>query len=683
MACELGPLITEANQAAAASYAVCDVDPSAFTLTPSQLSIIEEGNWCQWQPTYDVPDISGYIPSITTGIKNIVYEELWADLMAKIAELEANAAMVYSTKIERVTDTEALAGQIQASYAQWQSGSQALTTWAQTAFASQNMALSEQISTTYATLDSKVTANSTFYQSSLATVNETMAASGVLNSVTLADGKKVVSGFRSEASSTEGSSFVIFADRFEILNRVPNGTGGYDYGTSVVPFSVENGVVHIGEVDTGEPQITFIGPFASAALAAASVPVLKKNMVYKNTIDGKTYIYSGTAWAVWIENGANGADGADGLDGRDGVDGDNGVPGAAGVRGSGKIYVTGVGSAAAAESNFASAYPGTGTYPYNRVRGDCVVFTGNSITAASEWYRITEGSTTWSSAAQYINGNLFVTGSVNSNALSATAISGKTIRIDDTSTAGSTVNGGSLGWFGTTVNFNGLTGETSVNGGHGVYGWNHNTSGGAGVGGTGYYGGYFTGSNHGVVGITTGSGYGLYTANDAYIGGTVYSFTGSHIAYTQDELIEGQLVYAIDAWAISMNQTLMHVGKTTTAKDRQVLGIVTRVKDTLLDNITDNPLVKPEHQPYIDYMIENNFKEVNINSLGEGGILVCSENGNIDNGDYLTSANLAGYACKQDDDLLHSYTVAKALESVDWANETETTKLIACTYHAG
>lgn len=142
-------------------------------------------------------------------------------------------------------------------------------------------------------------------------------------------------------------------------------------------------------------------------------------------------------------------------------------------------------------------------------------------------------------------------------------------------------------------------------------------------------------------------------------------------------------MYSIDAWAISMNQTLVHVGKTTTAKDKRVLGIVTRVKDTLLDNITDNPLVKPEHQPYIDYMIENNFKEVNINSLGEGGILVCNENGNIDNGDYLTSANLAGYAMKQDDDLLHSYTVAKALESVDWANEAETTKLIACTYHAG
>ena len=38
---------------------------------------------------------------------------------------------------------------------------------------------------------------------------------------------------------------------------------------------------------------------------------------------------------------------------------------------------------------------------------------------------------------------------------------------------------------------------------------------------------------------------------------------------------------------------------------------------------------------------------------------------------------------KQSDDLLHNYTVAKALEAVDWSQESETTKLIACTYHAG
>ena len=56
--------------------------------------------------------------------------------------------------------------------------------------------------------------------------------------------------------------------------------------------------------------------------------------------------------------------------------------------------------------------------------------------------------------------------------------------------------------------------------------------------------------------------------------------------------------------------------------------------------------------------------------------------GNIDNGDYITSGS-NGYGVKQDDDLMHNYTVAKALESVDWSKETTTTKMIACTYHCG
>ena len=71
-------------------------------------------------------------------------------------------------------------------------------------------------------------------------------------------------------------------------------------------------------------------------------------------------------------------------------------------------------------------------------------------------------------------------------------------------------------------------------------------------------------------------------------------------------------------------------------------------------------------------------------SLGDGPILVCNENGNIENGDYITTASgSGGHGCKQDDDLFHNYTVAKSLESVDWSTEPATTKLISCTYHCG
>ena len=48
-----------------------------------------------------------------------------------------------------------------------------------------------------------------------------------------------------------------------------------------------------------------------------------------------------------------------------------------------------------------------------------------------------------------------------------------------------------------------------------------------------------------------------------------------------------------------------------------------------------------------------------VNSLGEGGIWVCNSNGNIENGDYITSSDYLGYGEKQDEIFLCNYTVAK------------------------
>ena len=280
-----------------------------------------------------------------------------------------------------------------------------------------------------------------------------------------------------------------------------------------------------------------------------------------------------------------------------------------------------------------------------------------------------------------ISGSKITTGTIAADRIATNVLYGKQILIDSNNNPRATnANGGTLGLFNSQngQNFNALAGVnyTTSSVGNGIQGEHK----GSGVGVKGV-----SSSGTGVDGYTFNSSHewGLYTVNKTFSGQGFTPFTGSHIAYTQDALKVGELVYSIDAWTVNINQALMHVAKTTVAKDKRVVGVVSYSKDTLLDNITDNPMILPEHQPYIEYMIENNFKEVNINALGEGGILVCNENGDIDNGDYLTSANLAGYACKQDDDLLHSYTVAKALESVDWANEPQTTKLISCTYHAG
>jgi hypothetical protein len=83
-----------------------------------------------------------------------------------------------------------------------------------------------------------------------------------------------------------------------------------------------------------------------------------------------------------------------------------------------------------------------------------------------------------------------------------------------------------------------------------------------------------------------------------------------------------------------------------------------------------------------------------VNSVGEGGIWVVNTNGNIENGDYLQTSDELGYGEKQDDDLLHNYTVGKATidcnfelnsdkyETITLANGVKAS-FIACTYHCG
>ena len=83
-----------------------------------------------------------------------------------------------------------------------------------------------------------------------------------------------------------------------------------------------------------------------------------------------------------------------------------------------------------------------------------------------------------------------------------------------------------------------------------------------------------------------------------------------------------------------------------------------------------------------------------VNSVGEGGIWVVNSNGNIENGDYITSSDYLGYGEKQDDDLLHNYTVAKSTMDCNFELNSNLyncfelengirAAFIAVTYHCG
>ncbi len=115
---------------------------------------------------------------------------------------------------------------------------------------------------------------------------------------------------------------------------------------------------------------------------------------------------------------------------------------------------------------------------------------------------------------------------------------------------------------------------------------------------------------------------------------------------------------------------------TTTAKSKKVFGVISNKEDNdsngnrsfLVGNFGSTFGLKTDNRLYI-------------NSVGEGGVLVNNENGNIENGDLLCSSSTTGIAMKQDDDIVRNYTIGKA--TMDYNFTGNENKLIGCVYYCG
>lgn len=128
-------------------------------------------------------------------------------------------------------------------------------------------------------------------------------------------------------------------------------------------------------------------------------------------------------------------------------------------------------------------------------------------------------------------------------------------------------------------------------------------------------------------------------------------------------------VRKIDEEKISFSSTLPTVQLSDTPNDSKVFGVL----------VLESPL--GEDHWYISESDEVDRFGI-VNALGEGRVWVTNINGDIEAGDYITSSAIAGYGQKQDDDLLHSYTLGKAIENVDWSAVTETVEFNGHTYKA-
>ena len=156
-----------------------------------------------------------------------------------------------------------------------------------------------------------------------------------------------------------------------------------------------------------------------------------------------------------------------------------------------------------------------------------------------------------------------------------------------------------------------------------------------------------------------------------------YSFTGTHDVCSEQQIEVGMIIESTGELWLShgMDTSLPYVQITTSENSKQVFGVVAKNEIT-----SGRRLFVGDKHPLV------------VNSLGEGKVWVTNFVGIPSNGDYICSSPISGYGQLQDDDILHSYTVAKLTESIDWSKVTDVIEhggveykkyLAGCTYHCG
>ena len=149
----------------------------------------------------------------------------------------------------------------------------------------------------------------------------------------------------------------------------------------------------------------------------------------------------------------------------------------------------------------------------------------------------------------------------------------------------------------------------------------------------------------------------LYQNLNQYVG-RIVSSTGEISSLVRDISGNG-MVEKIGKEGIGINEAIPQIELSKINNDPRCCGVITPELDEN-DNgekyFTQGAFTSVIHAPEED-------RRLTINQVGEGAIWVCNVNGNIQNGDFITTCDISGggYGAKQADDLLHNYTCAKAM----------------------
>ncbi len=154
--------------------------------------------------------------------------------------------------------------------------------------------------------------------------------------------------------------------------------------------------------------------------------------------------------------------------------------------------------------------------------------------------------------------------------------------------------------------------------------------------------------------------------------GTIHTFTGQHRCFPDEPMEKGLIVsakknqfvklngLATGKSAITIDESLPIVSLSNMHQDKACFGVVSSIEKST-----------PRRSQIVNGIISDIKKEKGdnraiVNSVGEGGIWVVDTNGPLESGDYITTSNVAGYGQKQDDDILHNFTVAKITMDCDF-----------------
>lgn len=157
--------------------------------------------------------------------------------------------------------------------------------------------------------------------------------------------------------------------------------------------------------------------------------------------------------------------------------------------------------------------------------------------------------------------------------------------------------------------------------------------------------------------------------NDTFAAGQI-DFTGQHRSSSNIDFTDNEVGLIVSSTGTynnlsgtnlpTIDEAIPIVELSAVQNDKKVFGVISN----------NEGKTREYHQGIFVSVISKNVDDnrLIINSLGEGAIWVCNINGNLENGDYITSSGIGGYGMKQDDDLLHNYTVAKITCDCDFNN---------------